>query len=184
MTDVDLKLDMLRLLESLPITNKTQVTDSKVMGVVERWSREEITVEDIKQEVKSENPEELAAKILENGEVDIKRETDEDSPSLETTKMQPPPPLKLPTVFQSPALVSIKSEPSSPALYSSPAETSSSSDSPALGTPVSLQSESPMEPFATPQDMFSSPADYNVKTEKPSTEHSIWLVAFSTSLPY
>lgn len=39
-----IKIEILKTLECLPITNKTQLTDSRVLGVVERWSTQSVEV--------------------------------------------------------------------------------------------------------------------------------------------
>ncbi|XP_068207077.1 histone-lysine N-methyltransferase SETD2 isoform X2 [Palaemon carinicauda] len=39
-----IKIEILKTLECLPITNKTQLTDSRVLGVVERWSTQSVEI--------------------------------------------------------------------------------------------------------------------------------------------
>ncbi|XP_042870780.1 histone-lysine N-methyltransferase SETD2-like isoform X2 [Penaeus japonicus] len=40
--NVELKSEILKTLECLPITNKTQLTDSRVLSVVERWTKQNV----------------------------------------------------------------------------------------------------------------------------------------------
>lgn len=42
--NVELKIEILKTLECLPITNKTQLTDSRVLSVVERWTKQNVDV--------------------------------------------------------------------------------------------------------------------------------------------
>lgn len=62
--DVDLKAEIIRLLEFLNIPNKTMLKDSKVLDVVERWSKQKDSEHDLKKPV-------VNGDILTNGDVEM-----------------------------------------------------------------------------------------------------------------
>ena len=90
LNDIDLKADIIKVLEILPIPNKTVLKDSKVLDAVEKWSKQKeilIVKEDEQQKKETTNGEQLMNNAIEMKEIKKTEESDDKKDTeLETTE--------------------------------------------------------------------------------------------------